>query len=346
MKNRNDIILEVVLNKVKTDYKDDVSLVCCYGSYVNGTANKMSDIDFYYVPKTDRAYELTKSFILDGIGFDFWPLNWERLEAMATFDNTMVSLVADCNIVYSNCSKDEKRFLDLQKKIQEIKEQEINQDMLIKAEEHIKEAMREYCQLQLSKDICEIRTHSGMLLMEIADAVTLMNNRYFAYGLKKHLSEVLALQYVPVGFEELYNLIINSDISEEIKNSCLTIINNTIELCKKLSDSIRTKKKPQDVLSGLYEEIVSTWNKIYTACDNRNGNLAFLAGTCLQQELDSVSDMCEFPRIDLMGKFNANDLESFKEAAEKAEDIMLEQLKKSGLNILKYDSIEDFKQHF
>ena len=56
MKNRNDMIVEWVLGKIKNNYKNDVSLLIIYGSYENGTTNPLSDVDFYFIPKTDRAY--------------------------------------------------------------------------------------------------------------------------------------------------------------------------------------------------------------------------------------------------------------------------------------------------
>ena len=49
----NDKVVEWITNKVKTEYADDISLVLLYGSYMNGTANSKSDVDCYYIPKTD-----------------------------------------------------------------------------------------------------------------------------------------------------------------------------------------------------------------------------------------------------------------------------------------------------
>ena len=54
----NDKVVEWITNKVKTEYADDISLVLIYGSYINGTANSKSDVDCYYIPKTERGYNL------------------------------------------------------------------------------------------------------------------------------------------------------------------------------------------------------------------------------------------------------------------------------------------------
>lgn len=79
----NDRLIQWIKNKVKTEYADDISLVCIYGSYLNGTANSKSDVDCYFVPKTTRGYEMAVTFILDGVGYDIFPMTWERLGAIA-----------------------------------------------------------------------------------------------------------------------------------------------------------------------------------------------------------------------------------------------------------------------
>ena len=66
----NDKVVEWITNKVKTEYADDISLVLLYGSYINGTANSKSDVDCYYIPKTERGYNLGIGFIIDGVGYD------------------------------------------------------------------------------------------------------------------------------------------------------------------------------------------------------------------------------------------------------------------------------------
>ena len=40
-------ILETIVQKIESDFSDDVSVVVCYGSFVKGTQHKYSDIDFF-----------------------------------------------------------------------------------------------------------------------------------------------------------------------------------------------------------------------------------------------------------------------------------------------------------
>ncbi|CVI65947.1 hypothetical protein NDGK_00378 [Clostridiales bacterium CHKCI001] len=58
----NDKVVQWVEHRVKTKYFNDISMVLLYGSYINGTANNSSDVDCYFIPKTDRGYEMAIIF--------------------------------------------------------------------------------------------------------------------------------------------------------------------------------------------------------------------------------------------------------------------------------------------
>ena len=55
-----------------------------YGSYVYSTEDPLSDVDFYFIPGSDRAYQLARTFIIEDIGYDLFPMKWERIEGLAT----------------------------------------------------------------------------------------------------------------------------------------------------------------------------------------------------------------------------------------------------------------------
>ena len=89
MNKRNDMIIEWAIKKIEKEYKDDVSLLLTYGSYENGTDNLLSDVDFYFIPKTENAYKLSKTFIVEGVGFDLFPMSWERVEGISEFNEVL-----------------------------------------------------------------------------------------------------------------------------------------------------------------------------------------------------------------------------------------------------------------
>lgn len=84
------------------------------------------------------------------------------------------------------------------------------------------------------------------------------------------------------------------------------VINRTVDLLKNVCDYMQITVESQvDIISnevavaedinaswlaGLYEEISSTFNKIYVCCENGNYILAFLSAVCLQRELDDAKE--------------------------------------------------------
>lgn len=114
MNKRNDMIIEWAVKRIEREYKDDVSLLLTYGSYENGTANLLSDVDFYFIPKTEHAYELCKTFIVEGIGFDLFPMSWERVEGLAELNEYLTPCLANVKVLYCNSEEDKRRFEELQ----------------------------------------------------------------------------------------------------------------------------------------------------------------------------------------------------------------------------------------
>ena len=113
----NDKLVKWIVNKVRTEYADDVSLVLIYGSYANGTANSKSDVDCYYIPKSEHGYHLAVDFIIEGVGYDIFPMSWERVEKIADLSENMAPLVGDAYIIYSGSTDDAERFKTLQARL-------------------------------------------------------------------------------------------------------------------------------------------------------------------------------------------------------------------------------------
>lgn len=70
-----------------------------------------------------------------------------------------------------------------------------------------------------------------------------------------------------------------------------------------------------DSLAELYQEIVSTFNKIYICCENGDYILAFLSAVCLQRDLDDETGYS----FDLLSDFNYLHLDMLAEKTHRAE---------------------------
>ena len=342
--NNNEKIIEIILDIVKNKFKNDVSLVCCYGSYANGTADEKSDVDFYFVPKTEKAWELANTFIVNGIGYDFWGISWERLEKIANFDDKFVSLLDGAKVLYSSSAEDEKRFNELKQHIEKIINSPLSADTLLKAHQHIIEAEKYYFSLISNNNSKSKKLNAGKILLTISDALCLMNNSFLKYGIKKHNEEISNLKNLPEQFSYFYRSIINAKKNDDIEKLCLIIILSAKKLYEDLNKNNESKKELEKCLRGLYEEISSSWNKLYKACDDKNPELAFLAGVNLQDELDNVLSECGLEQIDFLSRYDNTNLNAYKEAAKKAEAQFVLYLEENNIKINRYSSTEELEK--
>ncbi|WP_234121240.1 hypothetical protein [Clostridium hydrogenum] len=102
------------------------------------------------------------------------------------------------------------------------------------------------------------------------------------------------------------------------------------------------KKANYEYLAELYEEIVSTWNKIYICCDSGDAVLAYISGTCLQDELKESSRENGLDKFNLMDAYNPKHLEKFKERAVELQKKFVKIIEENGVNIEEYDTVEEF----
>lgn len=126
-----------MLTKIENNYKNDISIVVCYGSYISGIPHENSDLDFFFIPKTQKGYEMNLQFIIDNIGYDFWPISWERAEKIADFEESITSIIADGVVIYYCDYSDLKKFNLLKQRIKDIISKPDNKEILINKAEKL-----------------------------------------------------------------------------------------------------------------------------------------------------------------------------------------------------------------
>lgn len=337
----NEKIIDWIVNKIKNEYAEDVAMLLIYGSYVNGTANALSDVDFYFIPKTDRGREMTRTFVINGIGYDLFPMSWARVEGIAAFKEPITPLVGNVRIEYYSTEEDLLRFKQIQEKLKEnLSDEKYMRDVAIK---NLDKAMSKYTKMVLSNNITEMRVDSGNILLLLSDSVAYLNQTYFRNGLKKQVSDLENMKCLPSGYVELYKAVIEAKTIEDISQRTLMIIKETSQMVEKASSgAARPRSTNYEELKCVYEELLSTWNKVKVCCQEGNKELAFISGISLQGVLDWVSEDYVLPKYDLMGVFDSEDLMPFEKKAECIRVEIADFLKLKGLEIKDYESFEEF----
>lgn len=348
---RNEKIINWVINKIKTEYAGDVAMLVCYGSTVNGTANSRSDVDFYFVPKTKRAMGLMQTFIIEGIGYDLFPISWERLEGFAQIKESLIPLLGDAQIRYSASEEDLEHFEKLrQTLLQNLSDSDL---MHRRACEQLQTAYNMGKKAEKAEiDICSLRLIEGRVIMTLAEAVAYENHTYFKKGLKMQFHDLGQMNGKPASFMELYIAIIEARTEKQLLEKLSQILTETSTFLSFIPDYIPADSlKKENVgeisvdfqaLAEIYQEISSTFNKIYICCEQGNTVLAYLSAVSLQGELDEIAGEYGFERYDLLGTYRADELSLLNFRAKEIEESLLSIFRNSGIRLRSYANIDEF----
>lgn len=341
MKTINDRLADWAITKVEKEFKDDVCLLISHDTLKLEKDASGSSLS-YFIPATENAYKLAKTFIINGIGYDLFPMSWERIEGMANLDEYNTSCLSDVKILYCRNSEDEKRFTALQEKLQEnLQNQEF---MFKKSLEKMNVAMELYQTLVFEESIGKVRKGAGYIADFLSIAVAFVNQTYFKNGQTNQISDLLGMKSIPENFIELYKAIVKADSADELKKLCYLIIYNTrkfLNAKKEKSESPVCNHNFGD-LANWYQELCYTWRRIYHWCEQNDAVKSFIWGCGLQYELDVVKEEFGLDDMDLLGEFNANDLSSFSKRAECLEKYIVEKINEHGVVLDAYSSVEDF----
>ena len=329
------------INKIKTEYKDDVELLIGHNSYRLPGDAELARISFFF-PATEKAYELAKAFIIDGIGYDLFPMSWERIERMTELDEDNAPCVGEAEVLYYRTEKDRERFLELQQRLRD----HLNdpQFTLKKALEKVNIAMELYQTMMFEDELYKVRKAAGHILNYLLNAVAYTNGTYFRTGYIDARQDLLEMKDIPEHLIRLQEDIVKAGTTAEIKHLCHELILTARRYFAGKRGEPEKRRIDQDYtdLAGWYQELSYAWREIYHWCDRGDPINAFMRGSFLQSELDIVAEEFGLEELDLLGSFSSGDLAAYRRQAESLEKEIISIIEKNGVSIESYDTVKDF----
>lgn len=331
-KTTRDKLVQWLEQRVKRDYAGKVALVCLYGSHINGTANEQSDVDCYFVPKTEEGLTLARTFLLEGVGYDIYPAPWERLERIAALKDSHQPLVGDVKVLYADTAHDLARLESLQKTMRDHLDDPV---YCRQAAEARWQESRAGAKLPPADwPLKDSRMLAGCLLMNLAEKLAFARGTYYHYGLKRQFADLLALENLPPQLEARYLAVVQANDPPAVRHACKELA----DCCScKLSEAepLPWGEMPSGMaLAGLYEEISSAFRKIEVCAAKNDPVLAFLSAVCLQWEL---------PELDILTDFCHDDLAGFARKSLQKEQALRQKIAQTGGVLKEYDTFEAFE---
>ncbi len=337
----NEKLREWVINKIKTEYADDVSLLIGFNALDLEEDKKGEAFDFY-IPETDKGYNLSRTFIIDGVGYDLYPRSWERIEDMVNFDDYNSFAIADATVIYSRNKDDEIKFQDARKRF--FDNLNNNEFVFKKALEKLNIAMNLYQTMMFEESVGKVRMAAGYITDYLAFAVAIMNNTYLKNIQTNIIEELSNMKNIPDNFIEYYKAIINAETIAELKNLSHLIISSTRKFLDKNKPCTVTEKNNinYNALADWYQELCYTWRRLYFAVKNNDTEKAFVWGCLLESELDIIKEEYNLKPMDLMGVYNSADLSVLQNRAKKLEEYIISVINENGVELKSYADINEF----
>lgn len=342
MKNIDKELNEWVIDKIKREYNGKISLLLGRKGACKTPKDEKNVIFDFFVPACDEGYSLAETFIIEDMGYDLFPISWERLEGIAALNEGISFCLADSEILYSRNDADKERFEILRKTFfNNLK----NKDLIYaKSLERINNAMDLYKNMMFENSLCNIRKASGGILQSLCEALVTINGTYIKgdYGYAERINQIKLLEHIPDKFIEYYEKVIKINNSKEIYDVVHKLISETRDFFKALSKNKKSNNFYFEDLAGWYEESRYTFRRIEYACKSKNYEASFTWGCYLQVEFDILSEEAGLKKMDLLGAYNAEDLSIFEKRAHDIENYIISEIDKHGGVLRKYDNLEEF----
>lgn len=330
-------IVSLLIEKIKADYVDDVAIMSVYGSYVHKATHEKSDIDFYFIPKTEKGFSLARTFIIDGIGFDFWAVSWERAENIADRKSGFASIIADAEVVWYATEADLAKFRELQELARNP-----DVDAASRANERLLEVEHQYFEIyMLQGDFSRQKQKAVRLLGELIEILALLNQTYIHRGWGSSLEEALALKILPPEFKDTAERILFASKARDLIPQLFQLIVAVKRLANSPEKFATDYKK---AFAMFYEEAKSLYNKLYRACDTGDRVTAVMAGVAIQEEIVNIMGPAAYRQNfgDIVSPFEANNLAGYKALVQKHEELFLTFIRENEIPLTVYSSVAEF----
>ena len=332
------------IKKVQSEYANDVCLLLEHRTLK--LEKDMEDTAFsFYIPATNRANGLARTFIINGIGYDLFPMSWERIENMADVKDYNTTCLADAEILWARSDEDKQRFISLQKRLQaNLQNPQYMCERAVKWLDFAKSIYQD--DVLFEEKLYKVRENAGHICDLLSIAVAFVNLRYFTHGQTNQIQELSKMEKVPQGFVKLYRDIITEPLPDVQKRLCHELITMTKEFLD-VQDKSRALQVPQSApdfteLASWYQELCYTWRRVYHWCNENDPVNAYIWCCNLQTEVDEWGTKFGIVDIDIFGSFNANDLTAFRKRAEEVEQNFRQAIQKSGVELDEYKTIDEF----
>lgn len=349
MKNIDKELIDWAVDTIEKKYKDDVALLIGqFGACKLPTDEQKMAFD-YYVPATERGYQLAETFIIEDMGYDLYPMSFERLEGIADFEEPrMIWVLEKSEVLYARNEEDRKRFEQIKEKLH------INlqnkQKTFYQALKFLDVAMEVYNTMLFEENLCKIRKAAGGVSSMLAYSLAMVNGLALVDGYGNLIKEVNKMKVKPEKFVQIYQQIIEAALPEEILEHSRELIQEVRKLLGEMKENYKLAMVDKEGihyedLAFWYQEARYTFRKIAYYAEIGDAPQCYSLGCYLQIEFDAIQEDFGLKEMDLLGEFHAKNLNAFAKRADELEQYIVQMLQENEVKLNAYESLEMFLEY-
>jgi len=328
------------INEVQTKYPDDVCLLLEHATLRLGQDANAPAFS-HYIPRTNRANGLARTFIVEGIGRDLFPMSWERIEKMADVKDYNTKCLGHAKILWARSEEDRQRFTSLQARLQANLQNP--QYMLERAKDWLKTVNEVFQDTLFEEKLYKIRENAGYICDLLAIAVAYVNGQYFVHGQTSQLQVLSQMEKVPANFTTLYKAIVEEESPDTQKHLCHQLIATTKAFLDQQDKPVPEAGQPDfSELANWYQELCYTWRRVYHWCNENDPINAYIWCCMLQNEVEEWGTNFGITDIDILSAYKADDLKKLHTRAETVEANFRQAITENGIRIDEYTTLADF----
>ena len=285
-------VAKLLVDHTVKNYGQEVDVIGYYGSHARDEARDDSDLDIFYIPADGRNPPISRTFLFDGLLFDFWAITWDTMEGFAT---GLIrgwafapALVDQAKVLHTRSAEQDARFTRLKQQVLDLQKPEARPRMVARALEMYNHLQAHVANLRLAVtdgNPTDVR-YAGWKVVECTwECLALANQVFFERGIWKVLREIGKVQERPDRLEQLVVTITTSADSGQVLAASEQLVRSIRAVLRRLQGSIPSHTTIDEQFRHAYPEIRDMVGKLLTACQQGDYLAASTEAWLLQTEV-------------------------------------------------------------
>jgi len=339
MKETDNRLIDWAIQETKAKYRNEVSLLLTHDTYCLDEDKHVRYVNT--IISDARPYVgLARTFIINGIGYDFNQVSWASFERDAEAKGYYTTVLAEADIAYAKNEADKQRFLYLRAKL--FANLADAAYMYERGLEWLSKAMEVYKDMMFNDTFPGARLAAGMISQYLATAVACFNQTYFS-GMG-HLDALCKMTALPDDFIAMYQRVKFLHTISELREASHDLITATRAFftANNRRDTYKPAAPDYQYLAEWEQECSYYFKRIRHFCAENDADMAFCQIYNLQPDLDELAQDFGLDGMDVLAHFDADNLPALAEKVKRAESIIREAVSAHGVTLDESADVDEF----